>query len=518
VLHKVLDHRRASDEDREQLCDYAALYKGGKAFHARLDRFLPQRPSEEGAVYAFRKKSAHYLNYAGPVINYFAAKTFLDEPEVTSDPKTVDDWYAAWRDNCDGLGTDLVDVVHERVKKALVEKRSWLLVDFPATDAEPANRADWEQRGLGDAYLCPFDDCDVLDWSTDDRGELEWVITKQRDTRRRDPRQLNALVTDTWTIWTRDGWERFAIEYDPSGKDPNKPPPKDDDAIPSIATGPVATPGRVPFVRIELPDELWAMNIIADPQLEQTRSRNALSWGLARSCFAQRIFKLHEAPGEDGKDSAGGGGPKQGPGYGMIIGVDEDVIWDAPPVGAFAPNADYARDLKDEIYRVAHQMALGVENNAAAVGRSAESKNADDSATTVVVRALAKRAREIIKRIYDLVSLGRGDEVEWKIGGMSCDDADDEALLTTDAVALDGMAYGKTWRKEFRIRVALAKLPDATPEQRDAIRKEIEEIVDQEPDEPVEPTAVNGNDPNADPAEPDADDEPAIKKPPQAAE
>ena len=53
-----------------------------------------------------------------------------------------------------------------------------------------------------------------------------------------------------------------------------------------------------------------------------------------------------------------------------------------------------ARRLKDEIYRVAQQMALGVENNAASVGRSAESKEVDSSSTETCLKAYASPVRE----------------------------------------------------------------------------------------------------------------------------
>lgn len=486
MKHQVLDHRR-EDTDVDLLADYAALHKGGKAFMERIDRFLPQRPAEPNEVYAFRKKSAHYLNYAGPIVNFFAALTFSDEPEVTSEP-VADEWYTAFRDNCDGLGTDLIDVLHERIRKALVEKAAWILVDFPSdAGAQPTDRKDWEERGLGDAYVCAFDEADVRDWCADDRGELEWAIIKQRDTRRRNPFELNDTVTDTWTVWTREEWVRYAITYKKGET------PKPDDEIPEVGRGKVATPGRVPLVRIELDDALWAMDILASPQIEQARSRNALSWGLARSCFAQRIWKLHEPPGEDP--------PPQGAGNGQVIGIDESVMWDAPPADAFTPIAEYAKGLKDELYRVAHQMAMGVENNAAAVGRSAESKEADADATTVVVHALAKVVRETLKRVLDLVALGRDDgDLEWKIGGMDTYGAVDAKTLTDAAIAADTLAIpSATWRRLLLRRVALAQVPDATPEEREKIVKEIEAGVTDE-SVVVQPKV----DPNAE--EPDGDE------------
>jgi hypothetical protein len=304
---------------------------------------------------------------------------------------------------------------------------------------------------------------------------------------RRDPRALANLVTDSWTIWTRDGWERYEVTYDPTKGTGEGGAPGADDDIKLVDQGAVATKGHVPFVCVELPDELWAMNIIATRSSNRRGRETRFRGRCSAAAFRPASSTSRRTPGDDGRIRAGGRRPegrrrvRHGPrpaGEGRL---------GRAPAEAFEPIADYAKDLKDEIYRVAHQMALGVENNAAAIGRSAESKNADDAATVVVVRALAKKVRETLKRVLELVALGRGEKIEWTVGGMAVGDEEDDVTLTNDAVALDQMPYGKTWKKAFRARVALAKYPDATPEERDAIRAEIAKIVDAEPEEPVEP-------------------------------
>lgn len=96
MLLKLLDTQRP-DVDLALLADYWALFRGGKAFHDRVDRFLPQRPSESPALYAFRKKGAHYLNYAGPIVSYLGALVFSEKPEVGSEPASADTWYTRAR-------------------------------------------------------------------------------------------------------------------------------------------------------------------------------------------------------------------------------------------------------------------------------------------------------------------------------------------------------------------------------------------------------------------------------------
>lgn len=484
MLLQLLDTQRP-DRDHDELADHHALYKGGDCFRHRLSRFLPKRPAEADEVYKHRVQIAHYLNYCGPIVNFFMATLFSDELELVAEPKAPD-WYATeFATNCDGLGMDLHVMLRDRFTRAAVQRRSWVLVDFPSDGGvAPVDRAEWEARKLGDAYLCPLDECEVLDWEVDDRGELEWAIVHSVDKRRRDPAAGRSTVTERWTIWRRDTWERYALTY----KEGERPPAEKTD-VPLEAAGPVATQGRVPLARIELPEALYVMGLLASPQIEQMRARNALSFALQRTCYATRILHL-----EEDRDLGA-----QGSGYGIKLGVDEKVSWDAPPGDAFAPVAEYSAQLKDEIYRVAQQMALGVENNAAAVGRSGDSKAQDHAATVVVVKAFAREVREAAKRILDLVALGRGDQLTWSIGGMDAYAGEDLATAAEAAVTVETLNIPSvTFRREMAKRVALVALPDATPEQRDKITKEIDAGIN---DEDVEARETQGTKENDDPEE-----------------
>ncbi len=478
MLLKLLDTRRP-DVDHDQLGDYWALYHGGSCFRERLTRFIPIRPDEPEKVYNHRRAIAHYLNYAGPIVNYFLAFVFSDGLEITSKPEP-NAWYTdQFEGDCDGLGMDLHVMLRERFTRAAIERRSWILVDFPSDDGdEPANRAEWEQRKLGDAYLCPLNECDVVDWEVDERGELEWAIVKQRDTRRRSPTLGRDTVTDTWTIWGRLEWVRFAISYD-KGR-----PPQSTDDIPETARGPVATMGRVPLVRIELPETLWMMNTLASPQIEQLRARNALSYSLQRTCYAMRNYFVHEAPGQ---------AETTGPAYGHVYGVDEKVEWDAPPADAFAPVAEYAATLKDELYRVANQMALGVDNNAAAVGRSGDSKAQDSAATIVVVKAFAHEVREAAKRVYDLVAQGRGDAVVWDVAGLDSYVESDLGSLAEASAVIEGLNVpSPTFRRLMAKRIAFSALSDASPADRKTIGEEIDRnITDEDASAKIDLVAVD---------------------------
>src|SRR6185295_614718 len=89
--------------------------------------------------------------------------------------------------------------------------------------------------------------------------------------------------------------------------------------------------------------------------------------------------------------------------------------------------------LKDEIYRVATQMARGVDNNAAAIGRSGLSKQADASATERVLAAYGELVCEALEDTYQTISAARNDGLTISVKGMDAYDLADSATLIANA-------------------------------------------------------------------------------------
>jgi hypothetical protein len=141
--------------------------------------------------------------------------------------------------------------------------------------------------------------------------------------------------------------------------------------------------------------------------------------------------------------------------------------------------------LKDELHRVTHQMAMGVENNAAAVGRSGASKQADNAATEIVLSAFGRVLREPVEQTFDLISRARarpGQKASiWYIGGMDKYKIHDSASILADAVALESMNIpSATLRRENFKRAGLAVIVDADEGIKETVVKEIDEGVSAE--------------------------------------
>lgn len=469
---KQLNQRHPSC-DPDKAARLRALYEGGDLFRARLTEFLPQQPAEPVMQYALRKQISVYRNYVGPIVDYFAALLFASAPIITgkrkardtTDGVTLPDYYAQFQRDCDHAGTDLIDTFKEVLSDAMIVQRSWVWVQHePVSEQpQPVNRADFEKLGIGDSWLRIVKDEQVLDWETDDAGNLAMVIVFDQASKRSSPLSGRDTVVETWNCILSDRVDVYRLEYQKDQK------PTDDANVPLVTSYPHRY-GSVPVICLDMPTALWVGNRIESPQLAHFRLSNMQLWGMSRSCYAMPVFK---------RDSEEGKEPTMGAGYGIYLGLKESLEWAAPPVDCYAALGEEIKSHKDEIYRIANTMALGVENNAATVGRSADSKNADARSTTVVMLAFARRVRESIERTYDLIGRARGDDFRWAVAGLDDFNADDlPGVVGMFKMVEDaGGVQSKTFNVEMQSRLAELFLPDLDQATKEAIRKELKDGV-----------------------------------------
>lgn len=457
---KLQDLRRTHrDYDPATIELHEDLFAGGAQFRRRIGRYLPKHDVEPDAVYARRKAQAHYLNYCAPIANYFAS-LLVGCPLQIAASEADPDFYATLKEDCDDEGADLNAFARARLTDALVAQRSWVRVEFPAgTGAPVESAADFEAAGLGRARLVAVPAKSIVHWSRDGAGALRWVIEYTRHEELVEWTDAEPTVTETWTQWMRDGSaRRWQAAYTPA-----RPPLPTDDV--REVEPPHNPTGAIPLVCLELPPELWLLNHLADAQLELFRKRNALSWSIDRTCYAMAVLKTAAK-----KPPA-----VLGAGYYLQLGPNDSLEWPAPPSTPFETIGAYVATLKDEIHRVATQMAQGVENNAAAVGRSGDSKAQDAQATVVVLRAYGALVAEMVERVLCLVAAGRGERGAcFDVKGMDRYESDDPGLRADQAVALEELDIpSDTLAREVLTRFALSAIADADEATKATVRAEI---------------------------------------------
>jgi len=475
--------RRHPEYDGETIQTYGDLFRGGRDFHKNVKRYLLQNDVEPQTVYDKRCKASHYLNYCGPIGGYFASLLFSSPMTYISDPVEADQWWAEWKEDVDQLGTDLDSFFHRQFVEALVKKHTFWRVDFPKALGDEPNKAAWQESGAGEAVIVDVPTENIINWRKVEDRYL-WLMEYSKLEELIRPGDDEPTTTETWTLWNADGPnQRWRAVYTKANR------PKDDDIIPEV-DAPKTMLAGIPFVELCMPPELWLMNLLADGQLEHFRQRCALSWSIQRTCYAMPVFTLKDKRKP----------PANGIGYYIMLGEGETLTYAAPPSAPYDTIQAYNQTLKDELHRVAQQMARGVENNAAAVGRSGMSKQADEHGTEVVLKAFGRLVREAVERTMNLIAEGRGGDVKWSISGMDAYRLADAKTIADTALVSDAIKVpSPTYRREMMKRVAYSQLPDLDQETKQAIAEEIEAGVNAEDLYPEPPPMV--------PIPPDEEDE-----------
>jgi len=462
----TLDQKHSS-YDADRWCQVEALAKGGKKFREHIGCFLPQNPVEPEEIYFQRRSQAHYRSYMGSIINLYVGWLFASSFSVkpyergTETPVAeVDKFYGFFQEDV-GNETQLNAFMQERFRGALTNHKSYWLIELPSNDGQEAeDAADYELRGLGRATLKAIERHEMYDWQENEEGELQWAIIHTCYDVRENWAADRDTTVETWRVYDDTYVYTFQLTYKKDER------PKDENfEVPQV--GEPATHGfkRVPIVCMHIPMELTIGEATFDTQLEHFRIDNALSWLIRRTCYAQPVFNLAD----------GDAPPRMGAGYAILLGPDDKIGWTSPPVAPFDVLQSNLDNKRDEIYRIVHQMAQGMDNNAETVGRSADSKEIDAAATRIMLNTYGGFVSKTIEETYELISEARGEKnYEWSVEGFSgYDTATVSTLIANAGLARELGIPSQTFQKELCTKVALALHPEADQRVKDTIRDEI---------------------------------------------
>lgn len=472
-----------------------AFYAGGEkllADESLMKEVFPPHLQEESFVYDERCKRAYYIPYAGEIVDAIVAALFGGQVTMSSKPE-ADEFYKDFHEDVSpprGRKTSLNELLKQQLLTALLCRRAWTLVDLPDVppDLEVDSFADEEQAGLLDAYACQVDPEMVLDWEETEDGELTWAVVLHRESRRDGIEECRDTVREEYTIYTAKDWKRYSIEFK------TDKPPEDGAELAIMDEGPHSF-GRVPLLRMDVSDGLWAMGKILPIAIAHFNLRNALSWAQYKSLFpVLASFLSEEDPINPAtEDSNRDVNQKYGQGRIVRFGAKDRLEYIGPETAPFAISMQDLSGLRDEMHRVLHHMALSVENSAAALQRSAESKQIDQAATAVILRALGQVVREHVVCVLDMVRAGRGDgEVAWAVEGMDKFNDQSVEAMVEQAETVDALHIpSATFQKRYAYQLARRLLGDnATEDDLEDIQDELELNVSNEeytaPEEPGE--------------------------------
>lgn len=530
MLFKILMQKNpAYDESswREQ----DILYEGGiRAMRAARD-FIKPLDGEKAQRYEDRIRLVAYIGYVAQVIDFFCAALFssgldvteaadADDEETEGEPAQESDFWRAFAKDADRKGLGFSSVMREAVRCALLKKRALVACDFPDPGVKPTSRLEEKQLGADRGYCYNLDLEKLVDWELDDEGKLDWAILYEKNVERPSPKAERKLETHCWTIWTRGTapdidptalraldeanesgdvtaasnilrtlqkkadagrgdkarWERYEFTC-PIGWNDFRP----DLDIPKVDEGETSFL-EIPILVLELPAGLWAGNFLGPMAVEHWSRRSALVGAEARNMTATTFVSLGKDDGGLGADVLDDATKRALRDRGVDVVVPGTMGVAEPMATAYDVIQRDLKDLKDEIFRVAHQMAMSVDNTAGSMKRSGESKQQDKKDVDVVLGALAVFVKTFAVRIYGVLAAAMGEtDVVWTPRGLDKFVGEDRAELTQEGINLEIISDAipsPTWQKETKTQFALRWTPNLDPTTQDTIRMEIAAGVD----------------------------------------
>ena len=528
IKRKILATRHPS-LDIPYLARLRALYEGGYSLlhnPAVLESLFPRHRQEAEKVYEERCKRAVYIAHASEIVDFITSSLAGDPVRMKAgEADKLDDWYTTLVYDVSppgGSKCSLHTFARAQVTEMLITQTAWARVDLPKP-GEFGSLADQTRAGNLDAYVVPVPAESVIDWKETMSGALEWAVIEDC-TCPRDSFDVDRESTvETWTIWTADGWAKYRV----TRKEGEKPEP--DKPVNLVEQG-IHTFGLVPLIRTTLPKGLWAMDTLESPAREHFNKRSALAWAEFQSLF-QELYEFkgpeeatNSAPISEAQTDANRPTKKpRGQGYVQERGHQDKAQFIGPSSEPFAEARKSLGELRDNMHQVMHMMAMSVEQNKTALGRSAASKKEDRASTDVVLTALGQYLREHITDVFEMVSRGRGDTQfidNWTAEGASEFATDSGDTIIARGVELEPISIkSPTFQRQFQHDLAQAWLGErATEELMQTIDDELEENVTLDSMSPLPKVDLGAKLPGEDGEEPPTPPKPGEKLPNEGAQ
>ena len=340
--------------------------------------------------------------------------------------------------------------------EALVTGTGYVVADFPRSSTPAANRAEEEAYGSARAYLVECRAEDIINWSYDARGNLEWVVVRTSGTRQGAEGKDGWVKETQWVYYDKEEFRTYRrVEREKESGAPQ---------LVDRGRHGLANLRRVPVFELKVSEGLWLANKAAMLQVEHFNKSNALSWALTMGLFAMPVIYSDREWSQ-----------MVGEAYYIQLGPEDRFGWTEPEGHVYQIAADNLARLKDEIYRVCYLLTQAGGAFSGNTPQSGLSKQRDFTITQEVLRAYGDAVKDTLKRVLRSVEAAREDGLAIDVSGLDEFDIGDFSSELDDAVRLLGVGTGSvTLRKQVLKKLALKYLCDTRQEVKDQIVREIE--------------------------------------------
>jgi hypothetical protein len=433
---------------------YRDLYVGGEQFRTNASDYLLPRHREPGGVYSERLSRVFYENYIGSIIDWYAATLMRREPAMVleGDDSAAKAFYTTLAEDCDLKGTNLSEFFRQQLVQTLVCGSSYTVVDFPRAKGSALTRAEEDATGRSRAYLVDYGPDEVINWSYDETGGMEWAVIRTSCLQQTKRTEAKWERETRWIYYDRENYQM----YRKAGEN------AEIELLDQGRHG-LAALKRVPMFRMRVSEGMWLMNKGAMLQLEHFNKSNALGWALTMGLFAMPVVysdrEWKQVVGES---------------YYLQLGAGDKFGWTEPEGKVYQIAADNLVRLKDEIYRVCYLMNQAGTSTSGDLRQSALSKERDFSVTHEVLRAYGDAVKETLKQVLWAIAAARQDGLTIDVSGLDEFDIGDFSHELDDAKKLLDLGIeSETLKKQVYKKLAFKYLCDARQEIKNQVAEEI---------------------------------------------
>ena len=436
---------------------YGDLYTGGEQFKARAGNYLVRRQKEPADVYWERLSRVFYENYMGSIIDWYAATLFRREPVVAIEgPNEVGrGFFNDFIEDCDLKGTNFTDFFRKTFVNTLINGSSYVLVDFPHSEQQAANRAEEDLLGASRAYLVNYTPEDIINWGKGSYGNFDWVVIRTNHWKH-ESAESDPFVETRWMYLDRTTFQIYQ-KRDHAGKEQH----------PSLVAEGLhgfAKLNKVPLLDLRISDGMWLMNKAGSLQMEHFNKSNALSWALTMGLFATPVIysdrEWNQIVGES---------------YYIQLSPQDRFGWAEPEGRVYQIASDNLNRLKEEIYRVCYLLSQAGQAGSRPI--SGLSKQMDFAITQEVLRAYGDAVKDLMRRTLTAIQAAREDNLSVHVSGLDEFDIGDFSAAIDEASKLLALGIeSQTLKKQIYKNLVFQYLSDESQQVKDSISLEIDAL------------------------------------------
>ncbi len=443
--------------DRYTRTMYMDLYSGGARFQANSSNYLVRRHKEPNDVYFERLNRVFYENYVGSIIDWYTATLFRREAQITFDGANDSGkaFFSAFVQDCDRRGTTLTEFYGRQITQALINGKSYISLDFPRTDGQVYSRAQEDASGVSRAYLADYTADEIINWSYDAHGVLEWIVIRTSEIKQPSVRDTQWQRQTRWIYYDKQQFELYGSTGELNG-------PHTNPELLGAGSHALTAQNRVPVFELGLSHGLWLMNKAALLQLEHFNKSNALGWALTMGLFATPVIysdrEFAQIVGES---------------YFIQLGPQDRFGWAEPSGAVYQVASDNLLRLQDEIYRICY-MNNQFSGKTSGSAQSGASKAWDFSVTEEILRAYGDVVKDSMRAVLTAISQARQDGLEVNVCGLDDFDIQDLTSELSDAQSLLALQIpSETLKRQLFKSVALKYFSDSRQEIKSQIANEL---------------------------------------------